>query len=290
MRHLTQSFILIGALSLTGCGKKSSGSYSTADAATDATVEAPTAVDANDLWEQRADPNKLKLALERYEQAYNVNPRDKDTLIRLTRGWYFYGDAYVSDDAEKEAAWDTAIGWGKKCMGLNREFSSLLDNESEATATRVLTENDVACTYWTATALGKWAGLKGLSTILKHKGTVFAYVTRVTELKPEFFYNAPDRYWGAYYSALPSFAGQDLGKSETHFEASIAGAPGYMGTRVLKAQYWAVKTQNKEAFESLLNEVISADISGNPKLLPENTAEQAKARALLAQTGDLFAD
>ena len=51
-----------------------------------------------------------------------------------------------------------------------------------------------------------------------------------------------------------------------------------------------VKTQNKEAFEALLNEVISADISGNPKLLPENTAEQAKARALLAQTDDLFAD
>lgn len=291
MRQITQSLLLIGALSLTGCSKKSSGSYDIPDATNDAAA-APTGVSADDLWGERQDSNKLQLALERYEANYAVNPRDRQTVIRLTRGWYFYGDAYQSTDEEKAAAWDTAIGWGKKCLGLNREFTALLEkgNETEATAARVLTEDDVACAYWTATALGKWAGLQGLSTLLKNKGTVFALITRVTELKPDFFYSAPDRYWGAYYAALPGFAGQDLGKSATHFDASIAGSPAYLGTSVLKAQYWAVKTQNKEAFETLLNGVVSADISGSPKIMPENMAEQAKARDLLSRKDDLFAD
>lgn len=292
MRHFTMSILIAGALGLSGCSKKSSGTYDVSDAATDATAEAPGIADADALWDTRHDVNKLKMALERYEEAYNANPRDRHTLVRLTRGWYFYGDAYAADDAAKEEAWDKAIVWGKKCIGLNREFASLLEkgNETEATAARVLTEDDVPCAYWTATALGKWAGLKGLSTILKHKGTVFAYVTRVSDLKSDYFFNASDRYWGAYYAALPGFAGQDLGKSAEHFDVSIAGSPRYLGTRVLKAQYWAVKTQNKAAFEELLNHVVSAELNSESKIYAENLAEQAKARDLLAQKDDLFAD
>ena len=95
MRYLTQTLILASALSLTACGKKSSGSYSTVDAATDATVEAPTAVDADDLWEQRADPNKAlapdpeaannKQDLQSAERLYEFAQRHSVPMVILSR-------------------------------------------------------------------------------------------------------------------------------------------------------------------------------------------------------------
>ncbi len=287
MRQLSALF-LVGLL--TACGKKSTGTYDVPDAVAES--EGPSAMDAESLWEQRHDVAKLEMALEKYEEAYNSNPRDRKIAAKLVRGYYFLGDAYKTETADKVAAWETAIEWGKKCLAINRDFTALLEkgNETEATAVRALGENDVPCMYWTASALGKWGKTQGLATLLKHKGTVYAYVTRVTELKPTFFYSAPDRYWGAYYSALPGFAGQDLDKSLAHFDASIAASPEYLGTKVLKASYWAYKAQDKDTFASLLGEVLAFDIESEPKIRAENMAEQAKARELLAQMDDLFAD
>ena len=120
---------------------------------------------------------------------------------------------------------------------------------------------------------------------------LFRSIPHVTnaECDPNYSYAAPDRYWGAYYAIAPSFAGGDLDKSEKHFKKSILAAPGYLATKVLYAQYYATKRQDSALFETLLNEVISADATAIPELTPENKAEQAKARKLLETKANYFA-
>ena len=278
------------AVTLSACGKKQPGTYEIPDATAGSAGVDTSAADA--LWEQRADVANLQAALQKYEEIWQADPTNRDAAIRLTRGWYFMGDAYESESDAKIVAWETAVSWGKKCMALNGEFTALLENgnETEATAVRVATVDDGPCIYWSATALGKWAGLKGLGTLLKHKATVFAYISKVAELDSSYYYNATDRYWGAYYSALPSFAGQDLPKSKEHFDIAIAAAPQNLSARVLMADYYAVRMQDRALFEQLLNEVLAADATVEPALEPENLAEQEKARRLLENADELFAN
>jgi hypothetical protein len=285
--------LLCALLALFACGGKHKATYETAAAPAAAAAAAPTASEeVAALWSQRGDKEKLQAALVKYEELHKADPTNRDALVHLTRGWYLIGDMHNTEKDAQLAAWDTAITWGKKCIALNKDFTGLLDkgDEDEATAARVATREDVPCFYWTATALGKWAKLSGIGKTLNNLPTVKAWMSRVMELEPGYFYAGPDRYFGAYYAAIPSFAGQDLNKSKEHFEKSIAAHPNYLATQVLMAENWAVKSQDKKSFEDLLNKVIASDPNAVPDIVAENTAEVAKAKALLARKDEFFAN
>jgi hypothetical protein len=287
----TASSILVSAALLTGCAKHSA-TYETASATGTAAQSGTLFTEGLELWNQRDDAEKLKAALGKFEAAYNADPTNRDAAILLTRGWYFWGDVKTAVPEEKLAAWDTAVQWGGRCMAVNSEFAELMKkgDETERTAIRVMQEDDAGCLYWAASALGKWAKLKGFSTLLKHKDTAKAYIARVEELDENYFYAGPDRYFGAVYAVAPSFAGGDLSKAVVRFDESIELQPGYLGTKVLKAEYYATKMQDAELFEALLDEVIAADPEAIPELGPENRAEQLKAKNLKAMKSDFFAN
>lgn len=289
---MTRTLAFASVLLLAACGGAHQGSYevAAAGAAVDNAELLRSGADA--LWEQRGDPEKLKQALAAYESLAAANPSDRALLALISRGYYFLGDGHLTDPAQKLEAWDKSITWGKRCLALNAEFTALLQkgDETEATAARVLTAEDAPCAYWTATSLGKWARLQGISVVLANKETVFAWMQRIEATTPDYFYGATSRYWGAYYAALPSFAGQDLNKSKESFEKAIAASPNYFGTRVLYAEYWATRTQNKATFEEQLNFVINGDLSALPEIRAEQEAEQRKAQALLAQKDEFFAE
>lgn len=278
------------ALSLSiACGPKQKGTYAVEAASSPTSAAEALIAEADQHWESRGIKDQLELALQKYEQAYSADPRNRHVAGRLVRGWYFLADAHTDEKEQKLANWDKAINWGKKCLAINDGFKAKIDaGAKEAEAIGEASKEDVPCLYWTASSLGKWAKGYGIAKALKHKDTIVAYITRVGELQPDYFYGASDRYWGAYYSVLPSFAGQDLPKSKTHFDKSIEISPEYLGTRVLLAENWAVKSQSKAAFIKNLNIVIEADSNAVPEIAPENRAEQAKAKKLLEQVDDLF--
>ena len=284
---------LLLALALTGCASHT-GSYSVAVPAVPVAAEAKAALvaDADALWAERGDAAKLQAALAKYEEAYAADPTDRAVAGRLVRGWYFLGDGHQTEKDDKLASWAKAIEWGKKCLAINTEFTALLakGDEDEASAARVFTKDDVPCMYWTSSALGKWAKATGITTTLKHLPTVKAYMTRVGELDPSYYFNGPDRYWGAYYAVIPSFAGQDLNKSKEYFDKAIAANPEFLGTHVLLATEWAVKKQDKETFTKELNAVLAADAGVIADVKPEAEAEQRKAKLFLDTMDDYFAN
>ncbi len=295
VREYIMRISIVAACSLLftiGCGKKQKGAYEVAKASGEATAFDALKSDADALWAKRSDTESLKAALVKYESAYNANPTDRETAARLTRGWYFLGDAHESEKDAKNTAFDTAVSWGKRCLAINADFKAKLDkgDAKEAEVVAALVKEDVPCMYWTSSALGKWAKLNGILTSLKHIDTVKAYMNRIGDLQPDYFYHGPDRYWGAYYSLIPSFSGRDLGKSKSHFDKSIAGSPQYLGTQVLVADTWAVNSQDKETYLRMLQAVIDANPGDDPDIGAENRAEQAKAKRLLGQADERFAN
>lgn len=279
---------------LAGCAKQT-GTYEIAAAAgTTAAPDQKAALkaEAETLWAARGDKAQLQAALVKYEALYTLDPMDRDVAMHLLRGWYFLGDGHETEKEVKLAAWATAIDWGKRCLAINSEFRGLLEkgDEDEASAARALKVEDVPCVYWTSSSLGKWAKMTGLTTTLKHLPTVKAYMTRVGELDGSFYYNGPDRYWGAYYAAIPSFAGQDLNKSKEYFDKALAAHPQFFGTHVLLAQEWAVRKQDKETFTKELQWVIDGQASSIPEVQPEMEAEQRKAKDAMGKMADFFAN
>ena len=277
-------------LALAACAPKQRASFDVADAPAAEGLVSPARAEADALWEQRDDRSKLIEALAKYETAIAADARDRHAGERLARGYFFLGDAHETQDDARIAAWDQSIAAGKRCLAINPQIAALLakGDETEATAIRAATIEDVPCLFWTATALGRWSRLKGQAAILAHVATVKAYITRVDELDPDFYYRAADRYWGAYYAGIPSFAGKDLVKSREHFDKALAHAPGFVGTKVLLAEFWAVETKDKATFETALNEVLGADENALPEIRPEALAEKRKAEALLAREAELF--
>lgn len=284
--------VLLALLAGTACNTAHQGTYEVAAAAaTDNTDVVRAGADA--LWEQRGDVEKLKQSLAAYEQVAAANPGDTEVLLHLVRGYYFLGDGHLTEKEAKLAAFDQSVSWGKRCMATNSEFVALLDkgDETEGTAARAITDKEAPCMYWTSAALGKWAGLQGLPKILANKDIAFAWMNRVLEtLGPDYFFGATGRYFGAYYAALPSFAGQDLERSRKEFDAVIAKFPDHFGNRVLLAEYWAVKAQDRALYLEQLDFVINGDPNVIPEIAAEQEAEQRKAVALKAAVDDKFAN
>lgn len=274
-----------------GCSSKNPGAYQAAATTSQrASIDVDAVLEeAETLWAQRADPAALKEALGLYEQIVGANPVHRQALTRLVRGWYFLGDAHMTDKDEKIETWGVAITWGKRCLALNEEFAARVNSgEKEKDAVVATTEQDVPCLYWTASAIGKWGKAQGIAKALGNLPTVKAYIARAEELQPDFYYYGPARYWGAYYSVLPSFAGQDLEASARYFEASLDGAPEYQPTRGLRAENLAVKKQDVALFMSDLQAILDFDATSVPDLEPENTLEKAKAQALIDKRDELF--
>lgn len=287
------ALVLTAFIALTACKTAHQGAYEVAAQGAAIDNAALIRAGADALWNERGDAEKLKQSIAAYEQLAAADPNDADALTHVVRGYYFLADGHLADPAEKLAAYDASVLWGKRCLATNAEFKSLLEkgDETEGSAARVLTVREADCLYWTSAALGKWAKAQGIAVLLANKDTVKLWMERVEQLVgPEYFYGATSRYWGAYFAALPSFAGQDLNKSLEYFDKAIAVNPGHFGNHVLKAEYWAVKTQNRAAFESELNLVINGDANALADVIPEQIAEQAKAKALLGQIDDLFVE
>lgn len=248
-------------------------------------------------WAERDDEARLRACIDAWTQALEAVPSDWDLWQRLARAQYFLADGHMAFDAAREAEttamYQTAIASAERSLAEHYpEFAERMNNattiEEKTAAFALIDASGVPALYWRASALGKWARRDGFATVLSYKDEIRAMMTHCLNTDRYYFYAGPDRYFGAFYSVAPTYAGGDLELSRQHFEHSISVAPNYLGTHVLFAVEYAVKAQNRELFESELNLVLAADASVEPDIRPENLAEQHKARDAMARIGELF--
>ena len=277
------------ALLITGCGAKRSTAYLTDAAAAEGGEVATLESQAMAAWDAREDTASLREALGLYEQLVEQDPTDRTSMEMLSRGYYLLAVGHLEDGEEKLAAYDTGASWGERILGLSEDFRACVEaGAKDYECLEHATKLDVPGIYWAYANQGKWAVGMGFATVLKHKSKLHAFISRVAELDSEYYYGAADRGLGAYYAKAPSFAGGDLDLAKEHFEKSLAVAPDYVGTRVLMAEYWAVKTQDKEAFERILGEALAVDTAVYLDIVPIQKLERANAQKLLDGGDDLF--
>jgi hypothetical protein len=244
---------------------------------------------AKSLWAERAKTEKLIQALGEFEKIHAAQPNDLQTLIFLTRGYYFLADAQIDDIEKKKANFEKAAAFGEKALATNEAFKQkVASGKTIEESLDVLTQKEVPAIYWTAASLGKWAKATGIAAALKYKTRIKAFIERVQNLQPDYFFTAVNRYWGGFYALAPSFAGGDMNKSKSNFEKSIASSPEYIGTKVLMAEVYWTKVGNKKQFEATLRDVLSSKFDNHPEIGPENQWEKKKAEKLLKNMDELF--
>ena len=288
-------------LALFGCKTYTSGLGQVSGDASDATVSYEL---AETLWtNERSSKEGLQKAIDALEQVIAAEPGHQDALVLISRASYFMADAYTTVEAEpaddyakrltaaKAPLFEAGVTYGERAMAADAEFKARVDKgDKPADAVTALQKDDQMAIYWTAANLGKWARGQGFATLVKYKGYVAKMMGHCLELDETAFYGGPVRYWGAFYAVAPGFAGGDMVKAKETFEKAKAMFPEYLGTYVLYADTYAIKSQDKELFQSLLQHVIDTPADVLPEMVPEQKAEKKKAEAFMAQMNDLFAE
>ncbi len=253
------------------------------------TPEQQLLADAETAWAQRGIKEQLDVALAKWEAYLEHDPNNGQVLGMLARGYYLLGNGHLQDKEAVLAAYDKGASFGERGMATNDAFRKCVaGGNKDYKCLEHMGTDDLLSTYWVYANVGKWSATKGFTYIVKNKSKLKAIADWVQATDPHYFYGAGDRLLGTYYAKAPAAFGGDLTKSKKHFDQSLAIEPNYLGTKVLMAQYYATKQQDRELFQQLLDEVVAADPTVIPAIAPEQTLEQANAQRLLAQIDDLF--
>jgi tetratricopeptide (TPR) repeat protein len=292
MRERVVVATLIGLTAATsGCAASRREGWEVTTAPTGSTAEFQAArTTAMTHWMQRGDSAHLRQAIEALESAFRANPTNIEVASLIARAYYLRAERDAANEDERLTLYEIGTQRGEQAMSIDTKFKDAMRRDSDyGEAVRGLGVEYVPALYWTAVNLGRWSRAKGFATVLANRRKVQHLVSRVSTLDSTYFYGASDRYWGAYYSIAPGFAGGDKEKSRQHFEKSLKLAPNYIGTKVTYAETYAVGVQDRDLFERLLKDAIATPVSSLPDVEPEQRMEQAKARAFLARTAELFA-
>jgi len=262
------------------------------DAAKAKVAELMAAADA--AWANRGDAAQAKAAVDAWSAAADIDPKNVKALSELTHAIYFYSDCHLRFDEDNPDLYKNTHEQGTRAG--ERALSAMSPAFAEAMASgerieeaiKVLNAYAVPALYWRASNLGRWAVLDGFATLLSYKDEIREVMEFCLDEHPLYFYQGPDRYFGVFYAKAPGFAGGDMKKSAAHFNISIDAQPNYYGTRILMAEEWAVKEDNRPLFEELVNYVLNGDPNVIPELVPENTCEQRKAAKLMDEIDDTF--
>jgi len=268
--------------------------------------------DGSPSFEMEPDPEIAEMSgiplLKVIEAFHYDNPNNKTYRILLARGYATYGFAFLewnmlrTQNVEPEI-YEKNFRRAKQFYSKGKEhsldvlkkrnsFAKALNKDlaSYKKAVNQFGKNDVPTLFWAAFNWGSLINLsKDSPSSIAELPKVEALMRRVLELDENFYYGGPNLFFGVYYGARPKMFGGDPEKSRLHFEKAIkAYERKFLLAQVTYAMTYAVQYQDRALFESLLNEVLSA----NPAALPEqrlgNEIAQRKAKWLLEHADQFF--
>jgi hypothetical protein len=236
-----------------------------------------------------AMPANLKLM----EGMLLEDPDNLELLLYAAQGFYGYSYGFIEteDRARAGALYRRCYDYSKRALTL-RGFD--IDPETATpdglrTAVAGAAKEDVPVLFWSASCLGKWvdmnrdsvSGIAGLSNVA-------ILMQRVIELDETYQQGAAHLYLGVTNTLLPPAMGGKPEIGREHFEQAIRLSNGQdLTVKVLYARQYARLVFNRELYERLLQEVISADPIV-PDLTLGNMLAQQQAKELLVKAHDYF--
>jgi hypothetical protein len=274
----------------------------------------------DEAFELRKDPARAREAIAAYEASLAADPGQIETRVKLSRAYYLVADGYDRLDEKDEAmveGFEKGMTHAALALGqVNPAFKrKVCTNAAIPETVATLDKASVAPVYWFSTHLGKYGLAKDLLEVLANKDFIFAVMDQLRRLAPAFYYFAPDRYLGGYYTKVP-FPKGDLPLAFTHFRASMKGNANYFATYVLVAEMYASRVQGlidpraercvvgapkiadgapapkfhpcRAFFEKLLKTVIDGKAEVIAEIAAEQAVEQRKAVNLLKEMDTFF--
>lgn len=287
--------ILCLSLFLTNCGIKQTAVNATAQIMSAGT---PAMEEEEDV----AYANQASLAsLKTMEAIQRSNPNDPGILLLLARSFASYTFGFVENDileakGNNEAFEKLATDRAKRFYGRGKKFGLLLLSQKgnfKKTVVGPLDEfkktlngfgkQDVPALFWTAFNWGNLINFsKDSPEAIIELPKVEAMIRRVMELDDRYNFSGPHLFLAVFNASRPAMLGGQPEEAKKEFDIAIEQTGGkYYIAKVLEAQFYAVQTQNKGLFESLLKEVVSADPAAMPEQRLANELAIRRAQILL---------
>lgn len=300
-----QKFTLLGlcilALTASGCFKQ---------VATKATsqifYDASPTIDREDDVElaETASLSFLKML----EGLYRQNPKDKITLLMLTRSYagFAYGfteNEILANKGSNTKAYDKAMARAKRFYSRAKRYGlELLDLLPGMTKAQDMTLQEFEEAL---NGLGKsqvenlfWIGFAWGNYLNFHKDSVEAIASlpkielvmkRVLALDPDYYFGGAYVFMGAFYGSRPKLLGGNPPLAKENFDEAIALTDGKnLMAKVTKAQFYAIQVQDMSLYKQLLQQVLGSDPAALPDLRLLNELALIRANILLNKKSLFF--
>jgi hypothetical protein len=243
------------------------------------------------IWKKRDTKAKARKAIKIWKAAAKMDPTRADIALKLAYAYYFMANVHArwEDDADEKrlALYKKGTKAAETAIFLqNSKFQQALSKGKKWEEYVSLIEKDgIASLYWYCSNLGQYSVLEGITTAIGNLSIIKSSMKHILSLDENFFYAGPHRYFGAYEAKV---VGGNLDKAKVYFNRSIKLAPDYLDTYILKAEWYAAKTQDEDLFVATLKQVLKADVNAIPNLKIENSNAQRIAKSMLENMEDYF--
>jgi hypothetical protein len=202
--------------------------------------------------------------------------------------------SFVEDSDPLRASMLYARGKGYAIRSLEESsgvvsLSTLFGEEFKQTLKKIGLKN-LSWLFWTSQC---WAGWIMLNL---DNSEAFIDVSRVEELMKrtlnldeKYHYAGPHLVLGGFYGSRTKILGGSPKKARFHFKRSLEiNKRKFLLTQLMFAKTYAVQTQDRDLFESLLKEVLETSLNSFPEQRLANEVAKQKAKDLLGAIDDLF--
>ncbi|MDR1249396.1 MAG: TRAP transporter TatT component family protein [Treponema sp.] len=260
-----------------------------------------------------ADPelvaDALPFAIKLYEALLSMQSDHQGLILSTGSLFVMYANAFVQGPAEmlppeeyfeRERRLDRARklylrgaeilegGLEKKHRGWGEAYAAGVQSFYLAK----LKKEDVPLIYWHSAGLLAAYALNPFDLDLGMRiPELTAAIARAYELDPDFNAGALDDFYVLFYASVPEGLGGDPSRVAVHYRRALEKSGGNSaGPYVSYAQAVCVPAQDSEAFRTCLEAALAVDIEQDPDNRLANILSQRKARYLLNQAPDFFAD
>ncbi len=222
------------------------------------------------------------------------DPGNSQLKLLLAQGYGAYALAFIEDEDPERAKYFYLKARDFALEVVNKEFKTedfaQLPLPELQEKLKNADKDDVEPLFWLATYWGSWVMLsldnnRALFALPK----IEAIMQRIIELDESFYFAGAHLFFGSLYAAKPVMLGGKPAESKKHFDRALELTDNnFLLTRVYYAAFYAVRMQDGELFDKLLNEVLEADLNILPEFKLINQVAKKKAIMWKNRKDELF--
>jgi len=237
---------------------------------------------------EHAIPAQLKML----EGFLKADGGDVRLLNRLAEGFCGYAFSFVEDKDKVRASALYLRGrrYARLALEEGMDAAAGLDGNLDEVEKVLRRAAALPSLFWLGQCWGSWVMLNlDDVAVFADISKVEKIMQRVLQMDPSYHYAGPHMFLGSFYGGRTRLLGGNPEKARRHFEQSLALTKNrFLLNQVMYARTYAVQTQDRPLFETLLQEVLRAPADILPGQRLANQVAKVKAKKLLESADELF--